>query len=142
MAILNEDERALVVAAIEDAERGNRGEVRLHLERWCLGGGAMARAEQLFHRLGMTQTQQGTGVVLYVAVRSRRAAVFAGPGVFAAAAGAQWASVVEAVRSGYRRDQGVAGIIEALECIGDLLRQVVPGEDDAGDELTDAVSES
>ncbi len=75
---------AAVVAAIKRAERGNRGEVRVHLEAAAPGGDALARAEALHRALGVHRTKDGTGVLLYVAVDDRRAAVYAGAGVFGA----------------------------------------------------------
>ena len=140
MALLSGSQKEEIVAAIRDAELRNRGEVRVHIERWCFVGGPMARAEALFHKLGMGATKDGTGVVLYVAARSRRAAVFAGPGVFGDAAAGQWTGVVAAVAEGYRDKAGIRGIVEAIGRIGAVLREAVPGEDETGNELPDEVT--
>jgi uncharacterized membrane protein len=135
-------QEAALVAAIRDAERGNRGEVRVHLERRCPGGNALHRARELFHKLGMPATRDDTGVLLYVAVEDRKAAVFAGAGIHGAAREGFWQQVVDAVAQGYRRGEPVGGLVEALGRIGTLLREHAPGEDMAGNELPDEVSES
>jgi uncharacterized membrane protein len=135
-------QEAALVAAIRDAERGNRGEVRLHVERRCPGGDALKRARQIFHLLGMSGTRDDTAVLLYVALSDRKAAVFAGNGIHGAADEDFWRSVVDVVAQGYKRGAGEASLVIALGRIGDMLRQHVPGEDRAGNELPDEVTTS
>jgi len=130
------------VQAIADAERGNRGEVRVHVEGVCPYEDAMARAEELFEELGMPETAADTGVLLYVARESRECAVFAGTGVHGAGDDGFWQGVADAVAIGYSRNDPVSGFEMALLRLGDLLRHAVPGEDTAGDELRNAVSGS
>ena len=76
--VLSAAEETRLVAAIRRAEEANRGEVLVHVERRCPGGDALARAAKLFEKLGMRRTATDTGVLLYVAVKDHKAAVFAG----------------------------------------------------------------
>ena len=69
-----------IVRAIADAERGNRAEVRVHVEAKC-SGPALERAARVYRALGLSRTQDDTAVLLYVAVKSRVAAVYSGKGV-------------------------------------------------------------
>lgn len=133
------DERRLV-AAVGAAERGHRGEVRIHLERRYPGDGPRERAAELFDELAMTATRDGTGVLLYVAVDDRKAAVHAGPGIFGAAEPGFWKGVTDAVADGFRRGDATSGLLTALERVGALLREHAPGEDTAGNELTNELS--
>ncbi len=133
-------EEAQVVAAIEAAEAGHRGEIMVHVEARCRGGDALARAGVLFDELGVGATRDGTGVLLYVAVDDRKTAVFAGSGVHGAAAPGFWQEVVDQVAEGFRSGAPTAGLTAAVGAAGDLLRRVVPGEDEAGDELPNRVS--
>jgi len=133
---------AAVVAAIKRAERGNRGEVRVHLEAAAPGGDALARAEALHRALGVHRTKDGTGVLLYVAVDDRRAAVYAGAGVFGARDPAFWQGVTDAVAAEAREGRLAAGIVAALDRVGEALREKVPGADRRGNELPDAVTSS
>lgn len=128
------------MAAIGRAEQGNRGEVRVHLERRCAGKDALGRAAQLFERLGMRRTAGDTGVLLYVAVEDRKAAVFAGQGLHDAAQPGFWQEVVDIVAAGYQRGEPAQELVSAVERIGELLRTAVPGEDPHGNELPDVVS--
>jgi uncharacterized membrane protein len=139
---LGQEEEARLVAAIGRAEQGNRGEVRVHLEGRCAEKDALVRAAQLFEKLGMRRTAQDTGVLLYVAVEDRKAAVFAGKGIHGAVQPGFWQEVVDTVAAGYRRGEPAQALVSAVERLGGLLREAVPGEDVAGNELPDAVSGS
>ena len=136
---LGKEEEARVVAAIKGAEAGNRGEVRVHIERTCAVA-ALERARALFAELRMVGTAEATGVLLYVAVDDRKAAVFAGSGIHGAEEPVFWQRVIDAVADGFRRGKAVDGLVDALGAIGDLLRRVVPGPDTAGNELPDEVT--
>jgi uncharacterized membrane protein len=141
-AFLTELESARLVRAIGDAERGNRGEVRVHLERRCADTDALARARDVFAKLGMHKTQQDTGVLLYVAIDDRRAAVFAGAGIHPAGAESFWQEVIDEVAKHFSEGATAAGLCHAVERIGELLREHVPGDDTAGNELPNAVTTS
>ncbi|MEM9696113.1 MAG: TPM domain-containing protein [Myxococcota bacterium] len=136
--LLDDETKAAIENAIVAAEEGNRGEVRVHLEEHC--DDAMKRAQQVFEGLGMRATQEDTGVLLYIAVKSRKTAVFAGSGIFSAAEPGFWKAAVDEVADGYRHGEPQAGITKALQAIGDLLREHVAGDDVAGDELPNVVT--
>lgn len=135
------DEEQAVVRAIANAERGNRGEVRLHLEARCKGD-PLERAAALYHQLGMHQTRDDTGVLLYVATTSRVCAVYGGAGIVGRPPEGFWKSVTDAVAQGFARKEPARGLIDALGRIGEVLREQVPGEDRAGDELPNTISTS
>ena len=139
---LSEAEQARLVDAIRRAEEGHRGEVLVHLERRCREQDALKRAAQLFEKLGMRNTAADTGVLLYVAVEDRKAAVYAGQGIHGAALPGFWQEVVDAVATGFREGQPLPGLEKAVERIGGLLRTAVPGEDTAGNELPNVVNQS
>lgn len=128
-----------VVRAIANAERGNRGEVRLHLEARCRGE-PLARAEALYRELGMDQTRDDTGVLLYVATASRVCAVYCGAGVVSRPPEGFWQGVTDAVAQGFAKQAPASGLVEGLKRIGDMLREHVPGDDAAGDELPNTIS--
>jgi uncharacterized membrane protein len=129
-----------IVRAIANAERGNRGEVRVHVEARCPTKDPLKRARALYFALKMNQTRDDTAVLLYVADQSRACAVWSGAGIHARGGEAFWKGVTDAVAGGYRQSKGADGVCEALGKIGELLRQHVPGEDTAGNELPNAVT--
>lgn len=127
------------MGAIAEAESGNRGEVRVHIEEFCAGD-PLERAGEIFAELDMNETTEDTGVLLYVATVDRACAVFAGSGIHGARDPEFWQEVADAVAGGYRRGDPLAGIEMALLEVGQVLRERVPGEDSAGDELPNAVT--
>lgn len=139
---LKPSDRERVVQAIGAAEEGNRGEVRVHIEPECPEDEALDRARQIFGELGMHETEEQTGVLLYIADIDHKCAVFAGEGVFESRDPEFWHRVVDEVANGYERGAPVEGIVEALEEVGEVLREQVPGEDEAGNELPNEVSSS
>lgn len=112
----------------------------MHIEARFPGDGPLTRARELFDELDMDETRDGTGVLLYVAVEDRRAAVWAGPGLVGASAPEFWKDAVAQVAAGYRDGDGVGGIVKALEVIGGLARRVAAGDDTAGNERPDRVT--
>ena len=139
---LTRAEERQVVLAIQAAEQGSRGEVRVHLEPRYGGDGPLARAQALFHELGMDQTRDGTGVLLYVAFEDHKVAVWAGPGLYGAAEPDFWREATDKVAQGFKQNRRAQGLVEALSVIGQLMRQAAPGQDSAGDELPNRVSMS
>ena len=137
---LSAAERRELQRAIAEAERGHRGEIRVHLEGRYPGDGPLGRAAALFAELAMDQTRDDTGVLLYVAERDRKAAVFAGSGVYGARQPGFWREVTDTVAAGYRAGDRVAGLLRAIEMLGAVLREAAPGEDVAGDELPNEVT--
>ncbi len=125
---LASDEEAALVAAIRNAERDNRGEVRVHIERTCAGD-PLKRAAKVFALLGMHGVEDGAGVLVYVAVDDRKVAVYAGPGVHDAGGESFWQGVADSVAYGFAAGSGGDGLCEAVGRIGELLRRVVGGDD-------------
>ena len=138
---LSDSDRERLVAAISSAETGSRGELRLHIEEDCTGE-PLDRARHFFGALGMHQTQDDTGVLLYVSPGSRRVAIYAGTGIHEAAGASLWKEAVSQVAAGFRDGDGLGGIEAALLTVGEAMRRCAPGDDKAGNELPDEVTTS
>jgi uncharacterized membrane protein len=136
-------DRHELTAAIAAAEKGHRGEVRVHLERRCPKSKTPAeRAAELFHSFGMSRTVEDTAVLLYVAFDDAHSVVHAGSGVADTPTPGFWQAVAEQIDRGFSLGEPLAGVCAAIEQIGEMLRELVPGEDVAGNELPDAVTTS
>jgi uncharacterized membrane protein len=129
--------------AIAAAEKGHRGEVRVHLEKQCPPEKSpVERASELFDSFGMHRTREDTAVLLYVSLDDGRSAVHAGSGIESAATPELWKSVTKEIDGGFAIGEPLAGLCAALEQIGEMLRQHAAGEDVAGNELPDVVTSS
>jgi len=126
--------------AVAEAERGHRGEIRVHVEPRYLGDGPVSRAAEVYRELGMDRTRGDTAALLYVAIEDRKVAVWHGAGLDGAADPGFWKGVTDAVAAGFREGRPVDGIIGAVGEMGRLMRRAAAGDDLGGNELPNAVS--
>jgi uncharacterized membrane protein len=134
--VLTSADRTRITSAIKVAEQGHRGEIVVHVEVRCFD--ALKRAAKLFHELGVDKTKEGTGVLLYVATETRRAAVWAGPGVKDGDVLTTWRPVFSALEA-HKNDE-LAGVIAAVGALGEILKRQAAGEDTHGNELGHGVA--
>src|SRR5262249_26316728 len=86
---LSEPDFDVIAGAIRAAESRTSAEIRVHLERrvprrlFRRRHDVLARARQVFRRLGMHRTADRHGVLIYVAVMERRLAVVGDEGIHA-----------------------------------------------------------
>jgi uncharacterized membrane protein len=138
LEVLDDDR---ILAAIRDAEERSRGEVRVHVARGRVAN-ARAAAEAAFPRLGMTETAERNGVLVFLAPESQRFAVVGDEAVDARVPEGFWVSVVEVMAGEFRAGRFTEGIVGAVAKVGDELARHFPrrpGEDDVN-ELPDAIS--
>jgi uncharacterized membrane protein len=126
--------------AIAEAERGHRGEIRVHVEGRYTGDGPIARAAAVYHALGMDRTRDDTAALLYIALDDRKVAVWHGAGLAGAADERFWSGVTEAVAAGLRAGRPAEGIAQAVAEMGRVMLKAAPGEDVRGNELPNTVS--
>ena len=134
--VLDETDRKRISEAIKAAEQGHRGEIVVHVEPRCFGN-PLKRAAKLFVELGVDKTREHTGVLLYLATATRRAAVWAGSGVKDGDDLATWRPVFAALEAGRETTGGVAAIVRAIEALGKVLATHAAGIDKHGNELAD-----
>ena len=134
-----DDER--IVAAIREAEARSRGEIRVHVAE---GEVADPRAEAafVFERLGMADTAERNGVLLFVAPESQSITVIGDREAHARCGEAFWAAVVEGVREEFRAGRFTEGLVAGVRAVAEELSRHFPrrpGETDRN-ELPDSVS--
>ena len=136
---LSKSERQEVVAAIQEAERGTSGEVRIHVERRCKGD-PLDRAGRLFQSLGMARTELRNGVLLYIALVDRRFAILGDEGVHREIGEAGWAEIRDRIAGRFASGEYVHGICEAVTRIGAVLKTKFPRQAGDVNELPDDLS--
>ena len=134
-----DDER--LVAAIREAETRSRGEIRVHVAEHEVADPA-SEAAFVFERLGMADTRERTGVLLFVAPESQSITVIGDRDAHELCGDAFWEAVVQAVREEFRAGRFTEGIVGAVRAIAAELERHFPrrpGETDRN-ELPDSVS--
>ncbi|MCC6372652.1 MAG: TPM domain-containing protein [Bacteroidia bacterium] len=135
----NEQEKHLLVKAITDAELHTSGEIRLHLQNYCWGNELNA-ARRMFARLKMHQTAERNGVLIYIAVRSRKIAVFGDEGIHQKLGKEFWDKLVKSLIDQFKANNKASSLAECiLEC-GTQLGTYFPRKENDVNELTNDIS--
>ena len=136
--MFSELEEQRIVRAIANAERDNRGEVQVRVERRCPGN-PLVRAKALYNLAGLAGTQDDTGVLLYISLAERTAVVIPDLAVRRAMPPEAWARAVLGLRDLLARGAPATALLAPISALGDLCGEVLPRADDDRNELPDAV---
>ena len=134
-----DDER--IVAAIREAEARSRGEIRVHVAEREVAD-PRTEAAFVFERLGMADTAERNGVLLFVAPESQSITVIGDRDAHECCGEAFWTAVVAAIRDEFRVGRYTEGIVAGVRAVADELAGHFPrrpGETDRN-ELPDSVS--
>lgn len=134
----SQQEARAVADAIARAESKTSGEIRVYVERFCKED-VLDRAAWLFGRLGMHKTRQRTGVLVYVAVESRKLAVIGDAGINASVPAGFWEEVKDLIVAGLKEGKMSQGLVAGVERLGEILQEKFPPEAGDRNELPDEV---
>ena len=140
MKHLSKADEAKIVQVVREAEGLTSGEIRVHVESVCEEDEVLDRAAWVFKELHMEQTALRNGVLIYVALKSRRFAVIGDVGVNCLVPDGFWDSVRDAMLPLLARGRAADGIVEAVGRVGRFLQEHFPHRDDDVNELPDAIS--
>jgi uncharacterized membrane protein len=139
--LLSDADLDAIAAAVTEAERQTSGEIRVHLERRVPPpGDALARAAEIFTRLGMEATAERNGVLVYLAVDDHRLAVVGDAGVHAHVGDEYWTRVRDAMVERLRQGRAREAVLHAIGEVGLVLARFFPRRPDDRNELSDRVS--
>ncbi|MBI4353129.1 MAG: TPM domain-containing protein [Candidatus Omnitrophica bacterium] len=137
--MLGQNAKREIVKAITEAERFTSGEIRVHVKRWCRGG-APAEAWKVFRRLKMDRTKERNGVLLFVALRSRRFAIVGDRGIHEKAGEAFWNRTCGLMGSYFSQGKVPEGIVAGVRSAGEELGRYFPRKAEDVNELPDGVT--
>jgi uncharacterized membrane protein len=128
--------------AIRDSERQHLGELRFVAEGSLPLGHLFQdrirkRAEELFARLGVWDTEHNSGVLIYVQLVDRRIEIVADRGIAAKVAEAEWRAVCRAMEKSFKDGRFAEGALEAIERCTALLARHFPSSGGERNELPD-----
>ncbi|SFC02832.1 TLP18.3, Psb32 and MOLO-1 founding protein of phosphatase [Parapedobacter composti] len=134
MEQFTEEQQERIVLAIQAAEARTSGEIRLVVELRCKGE-PLDRAAEYFRQLGMDQTAQHNGVLIYIATEDHQFAIIGDQGINARVPGDFWEETKELMVQHFKRGDLVQGLIEGINHAGEQLHQLFPREADDVNEL-------
>jgi len=137
-----ETEQQAIVAAIEQAERRTSGEIRIFLERDVKGSGGdpYARARDVFAKLDMHRTAERNGVLVYLAVRSRRFAIVGDEELHRLVGEDFWTDVRDLIKVNFSEGRFPEGLVAGIAALGEGLGRHFPPMDDDINELPDDIA--
>lgn len=138
---------AEVLQRIEDAvaasEGRHRGELcvaiepSLDLMPLLRDQSPRARAEELFSQLGVWDTAENSGVLLYVNYADHDIEIVADRSIAAKVTQAQWEGICRSIEAHFRAGRFEQGMLEAVQAVADLLALHFPAAADNPNELSD-----
>lgn len=132
-------EEKLVLEAIANAEMETSGEIRVHLENFCLLD-PVAAARKIFLKLGMQDTKERNGVLIYLATYSRKIAIIGDAGIHERLGTEFWDQMVQKMISNLRTDHKADGLAACINECGNQLKHYFPRLEDDTNELSNDIS--
>ncbi|MDD6777926.1 MAG: TPM domain-containing protein [Bacteroidales bacterium] len=139
---LKDEEQRAVVAAIVEAEACTSGEIRVHVEPKCKCGNPLDRAVEVFGKLGMHETRERNGVLIYIAYASRQFAIIGDRGIDERVPADFWENEKRMLASYLREGRPCEGLCKVIGQVGVNLSEYFPHKDDDVNEQSDEISYS
>ena len=137
---LSKEQEKTIINAIKTAETNTSGELRVHLEDRCKGGDPIKRAIEVFGDLHMHETELRNGVIVYVAIKDHKIAVWGDEGIHTKVGRDFWNDVLATMKKYFQAGDYESGLQDAALLIGDKLREFFPYQKDDINELSDDIS--
>ena len=138
---LNQLDHDRIIASIRAAEAQTSGQIRVYIQRGKFEGDALAEALSQFQRLGMKETSERNGVLIFVIPRAQKFAVIGDEGIHAKCGGEFWDRLVNAMRDHFVGSHFTDALVEAIEEAGKALSLHFPRRSEPKNELPDEIVE-
>jgi uncharacterized membrane protein len=129
-------EEEQIIAAIQKAETTSSGEIRVYVESVCEGT-VEKRAVEIFKKLKMYRTRERNGVLIYLAVESRKFAIFGDEGIHKKMGFSFWTNEAATLKKFLTEEKMVEGVCKIAVDIGEALKAHFPHTPDDKNELSD-----
>lgn len=136
---LTEKDKLEITNAIRVAETNTSGEIRVHLEKNCVGE-VLDRAAYLFEKLEMHKTELRNGVLFYVAIEDKKFAILGDAGINQKVPDDFWESTKDVVIEKLKEGKIAKGLASGIIKAGEQLKAHFPYQEDDVNELSDEIS--
>lgn len=134
-------DREVIRAAVAASEEKHRGELRVAVEgpvpmlSLFKGQTTHERAMDLFARLGVGNTEEATGILIYVQLVDRRVEILADMGISARVDQAEWESICREMEAAFVQGAWRRGVLDAIDRATALLAANFPARSRNPNEL-------
>jgi uncharacterized membrane protein len=136
---LSKVEHDRIVQAIREVESKTSGEIRVFVQRGKLNGDPLIAAQKKFYQLGMHKTRERNAVLVFVAPRVHKFAVFGDKAVHEKCGEQFWQRLVEGMRMHFQTEKFTHALVEAVQEIGKVLAAHFPKTSTSSTELPDEI---
>ena len=134
---------AAIEQAVARSETQHRGEVRFAVEAaldvsgLMAGQSARSRAIEVFSQLGVWDTEDNNGVLIYLLLADRDVEIVADRGINAVVGAQEWEAICRAMEEALRRRAFEPAVLMAIEAVTRLLARHFPPRAGDRNELGD-----
>ena len=136
---LTAEQEQAIINAIKIAEKNTSGEIRVHIEK-STEIPPMERALEVFYLLEMNATKFRNGVLIYIAVESKKLAIIGDEGINTKVPEDFWKSEKDLMISHFLKDEFEKGLELAVLEVGKKLKKYFPYQSNDRNELSDEIS--
>lgn len=135
---------AAIGAAVVASEKAHRGELRFVIEGPLpvsvlrRHATSRQRAAELFASQRVWDTEENSGILIYVQLVERHVEILADRGIAARVPQAEWDAMCRAMEASFRRGEWRVGAVQAVARAGELLARHFPAGAANPNELPDA----
>lgn len=137
--LISKEDQARIIKSIENAELETSGEIRVHIENSCKSD-PIGRAVLIFNKLKMYETGERNGVLIYIAIKSKKFAIIGDNGINVKVPDNFWEDVKERIFTNFRDGNLCEGLCTAIELAGSKLKEFFPRKDDDINEQSNEIS--
>ncbi len=134
-------ETALLVNAIQSAEKDTSGEIRVHIDQDLpTGKSALEQAKIVFEHLNMHQTEQRNGVLIYLATNAKQFAIIGDAGIHEVVGNDFWDNIRNHLTTQFKAGKFLEGLEWAILESGNKLKHFFPYQTNDVNELSNEIS--
>ena len=132
-----------IEAAIKASEAGHVGEIRFAVEGGLDGAplfkrqSARERAIELFSQLRVWDTQQNTGVLIYLLLADRAVEIVADRGIHAKVDSQEWNKVCHQMEAAFKQSNFEGGVVGGVQAVTRHLKLHFPSDSHDSNEMPD-----
>lgn len=122
------EESSPILKAIQEAEAGTTGEIRVHLSKRLFEKDPFKRALEIFNSYEMFRTRDRNAVLIYVNLKKRQFAIVGDHGLCQVVDPSAWRSLSHELSDHLRSTHPERAIASTVMSIGAILKKFFPQE--------------
>jgi len=133
-----------IESLIGESETRHRGEIRFAIEgsldAWSVlkGVESRVRAVQVFGDLGVWDTEENSGVLIYVLLADRRVEILADRGYSSRVEAMEWNEVCRQMERDFAEERFEAGALDGVRAVDAIMARCFPSDGGNSNELPDS----